>query len=143
MKAGYWAVYAALSLLATSTASIAASREAEQLGLRYAKAETEGERLRIGIEAIEREVICQRCRIEDLDAVFGTNFAKADKRTEDDWGFLNEVVWFDSRHLNMTAESATSSDAPSSASAAGWRLSVRFSPSGIIMDYSITNTDKF
>ena len=143
MKVRCWAINSALLLLAASGSALAASNEAKNFGLRYAKAETEGERLRIGIEAIEQGVICQRCKIEDFDAIFGTDFAKADMRTEDSRGLLNEVVWFDSRYTNVTIEPATANDAPSSASIAGWRIGVRFSPDGTIMDYSITNVDKF
>ena len=115
-----------------------------ELGQRYGNAKTEAERLQIGIQAIDRGIICHRCKIEDLDAVFGTNFSKIDKRTMDDKGLLNEVVWF-SQTMNEppASEQQASKEAPSSASIAGWRLEVQFYESGNIKSYSLTNMDKF
>ena len=117
----------------------------KELGERYERAKTEDERLKICIEAINKKIICQNCSIRDLDAVFGTNFAKIDTSTEGEDGYLHEIVPFNTATIDALTpppKDAKVNDAPSSIGIHGWVLGVRFSRSGRIVDYSITNVSK-
>ncbi|WP_147300574.1 hypothetical protein [Lysobacter silvisoli] len=136
-------------VLSTTALLIAACAHAgndrDDLKNRYKRARTEDERLQICIDAINKKVICAGCGIESVDAVFGTDFAKLDTSTEGADGYLHEIIPFNSgtiESLSGASENADTNDAPSSIGIRGWFLAVRFTRSGRIVSYSLTNVSK-
>lgn len=139
------AIALVIALLLVSPGVPAGDDSAKELGARYKKAESEDERLRICIEAINSKVICQNCSIRDLDTVFGTDFARLDTSTEGEDGYLHEIVPFNTatiENLTPPQKGDRAKESPSSLGVHGWVLGVRFSRSGRIVDYSITNVSK-
>jgi hypothetical protein len=98
---------------------------------------SEQERLKICIEAIDKGIICRGCSVVGMDRLFSTNFSVPDESTKGFDSLHKEIV-----HFRDQVDQVPSNPHMAAAEKKGWYLAFRYSESGKIVDYHLSNLGK-
>jgi len=103
---------------------------------RYKKAD-EGGRLALCIEAINKKLICEGCKVENIDRLFATSFVTPDESTKGFDDLYDGVVDF-----GPPPPPPPKDESIAAAGQKGWYLEFKYDKSGNIVSYSLSNMRK-
>ena len=131
------AILCALALAAPFSAMAGQELVVKELKQKYSRAKTEMDRLKVCIEAINKKVICEGCKVQDLDAVFATSYSKMDKSR-----LGLDSLYRGAVHFNPVDLSKSNRETGTASSYRGWFLGFQYTPDGRIYKYYLTNLSK-
>ncbi|WP_408951395.1 hypothetical protein [Lysobacter sp. Hz 25] len=131
------ASFIGLSCIMLTDAAIAQENWSKVAAQQYKKA-NEYERLNLCIEAIKRKIICRGCSVANIDQLFSTNFIEPDESTKGLDNLYSGIV-----HFGPAITPPKNPD-PSRAwpEQKGWHLAFKYSKSGKIVTYSLSDLGK-
>lgn len=119
-------------LCGTSVSGAPPDKEVARLAAAYRAARTEFERRTVCLDAIDAGIVARGRSVADVDAVFGTTFAKKlpGKGAGLEWGVV---------HFHPPLESGSDKKA---SGYIGWFLAIQFYSDGTLENYYLTNVHK-
>lgn len=128
-----------LNVIAYDPASAA---DLEDISQRYRSTHDEQERLKLCIEAINKNLVCKSCNIQAINRLFGTKFSTDDYSTQGDDGLFSGIVSFSPGMEPKANEKPKDNGPPSSAAYFGWHLGFKYDKNGEIRKYYLANSSQ-
>ena len=126
------------SVMGGALASDGRERQLQELHNKYRISRTELERLNVCIEAINKKLICEGCRVQNIDKIFSTDYGRMDKsRLGLDSMYAGTIRFVPVEYSKSPKETTSSS------SYKGWYLGFKYTQDGRLYKYYLTNNSKF